>query len=165
MTDLESALAQVDESLSKLHEKLAVHCDTIDQGKTLAADGAISDVDLEALYQQAYDLFQAKQYQQALPLALQVSAFKPTEWRYLFIAGMSFQFLDDYEAAASFYGFTLMVDPACTPAAYRLAECLSACGDQERAKQIYEAVVAMGRDVPEHHRLQDLAQKHLSVMH
>lgn len=165
MADLESTLALVDESLGTLHEKLAAICNDIDQGKTSAVSGDITGMHLEVLYQQAYDLFQAKHYQQALPLALQISAFKPTEWRYLFITGMSFQFLGDYEAAASFYGFTLMMDPACTPATYRLAECLLACGDEEKAKQIYEAVVAMGRDVPEYHQLQDLAQKQLASMH
>ena len=165
MDDLESTLTLVDESLSNLHEKLAAVCEKIDQGKTLVDPEDITGIHLETLYQKAYDLFQEKQYQEALPLALQISAFKPTEWRYLFITGMCFQFLGDHEAAASFYGFTLMMDPTCTPATFRLAECLLACGDEEKAKQIYEAVVAMGRDVPEYNQLQDLAQKQLSALH
>lgn len=165
MTDHKIYMGQLDERMERLKEKMALQVDKLEKNKLLAELGSIDDNNLEALYQQAYDFFQEEKYQEALPLALQISALKPVEWRYLFIAGMCFQFLGDCEAAASFYGFTLMIDPACTPAAYRLAECLSASGDEEQAKQLYEAVIAMGRSVPEQLPLQDLAQKHLAAMH
>jgi len=165
MADLKSLMGQLDESLARLKEKMALQVDKLEKNKLLVELDSLSHIDLEVLYQQAYDFFQEGKYQEALPLALQISALKPVEWRYLFIAGMCFQFLGDCEAAASFYGFTLMIDPACTPAAYRLAECLSASGNEEQAKQLYEAVIAMGRSVPEQLPLQDLAQKHLAAMH
>ena len=165
MDDINSTLAQIEESLSHLKEMLAQHMSELKQGKTLAEVNHITDIELEGLYQQAYDFFQEGKFQQALPITLQISALKPNEWRYLFIAGMCFQFLGDSEAATSFYGFTLMVNPACTPAAFRLAECLSASGDQENARHTYEAVITMGRDVPEHMKLQDVAQMHLAAMH
>ena len=165
MADHKNFMGCLDQSLVTLNEKMALQVDKLEKAKLLTELGSIDDINLEALYQQAYDFFQEEKYQQALPIALQIAAFKPVEWRYLFMAGMCFQFSGDCEAAASFYGFTLMIDPSCTPAAFRLAECLSASGDEEKAKQLYEAVIAMGRSVPEQLPLQDIAQKHLASMH
>lgn len=165
MADPASLMGQLDESLGRLKEKIALQVDKLEISKLSAELDSLTNIDLEALYQQAHNFFQEEKYQEALPLALQISALKPVEWRYHFITGMCFQFLGDCEAAASFYGFTLMLDSACTPAAYRLAECLSAMGDEAKAKQLYEAVIAMGRNVPEQLPLQDLAQKHLAAMH
>lgn len=144
---------------------MALQGDKLEKSKLLIELDSITNIDLEALYQQVYDFFQEAKYQEALPLALQISAFKPVEWRYFFITDMCFQFLGDCEAAASFYGFTRMIDPGCTPVVFRLAECLSASRDDEKAKQLYEAVIAMGRSVPEQRPLEDLAQKHLAAMH
>lgn len=165
MADREDFLVQLDESLKSLNEKMALQIDKLQQEKLLTESDSIAETELEALYQKAYDFFQEGKYQEALPLALQIAAFKPVEWRYLFMAGMCFQFVGDCEAAANFYGFTLMVDPTCTPASFRLAECLSTSGDEEKARQMYEVVIAMGRSVPEQLPLQDIAQKHLAAMH
>ena len=113
----------------------------------------------EALYQSAYELFQLGQYQQALTIALQLAVAEPGDSRFHFLTGMCLQFFGESQAAANFYGYVLLLDPAFTPAAFRLAECLMANGEEKQAKVMFESVIETGRENAEYFTLQSLAQK------
>lgn len=52
-----------------------------------AADS--TQTESELLYRKAFDFFQQANYQQALPLALELSTVRPDDWRFHFLAGMS----------------------------------------------------------------------------
>ncbi|MGB4346298.1 MAG: tetratricopeptide repeat protein [Burkholderiaceae bacterium] len=125
----------------------------------------LTQAETMVLYQTAFDLFQQQRYQQALPLALQLSAARPDDWRFHFLSAMTLQFLGDIEAAIPFYGYTLILDPACTPAVFRLAECLEKNAQHQQARQLYESVIEQGRKEPQHHALQGLAQARLRALH
>ena len=128
-----------------------------------AADNA--KIESELLYQKAFDFFQQANYQQALPMALELSTIRPDDWRFHFLTAMSLQFLGDCQAASAFYGYTLLLDPGCTPAVLRLAECLEKNGDIEQAKRMYESVIERGRNDPGHYDLQRHAQQQLNTLH
>lgn len=106
-----------------------------------------SDEQVEQVYADAYDLFQNRQYDAALPIALHLSINRPLDPRFMFMAGMILQLMGDPLLAATFFATQLTIDPNSIPAAFRLAECYAMIGETDEAHQIFETVIDMGRDV------------------
>jgi tetratricopeptide (TPR) repeat protein len=119
------------------------------------------------VYAEAYQLFEAQRYQEALPLALHLSVNRPLDQRFMFMAGMILQSLGDPLLAASFYATLLTLDAEFVPAAFRMAECYAAIGDQKDAREIFEMAIDMGRgnlgDADEFYALQRLIVEKLRV--
>ena len=126
------------------------------------------DEEVEVVYAEAYQLFEAQCYQEALPLALHLSVNRPLDQRFLFMAGMILQALGDPLLAANFYATLLMLDSEFLPAAFRMAECYAAIAEYKDAREIFEVAIDMGRgnlgDADEFYALQRLILEKLRTM-
>ncbi len=153
----------VNQSIHELPDKIQVLQNTYAQGMQLAVLDPVSDAVLERVYEKAHEAFQQQRYHEVLPLALYLAIQKPLDLRFLFMAGMTLQLLDDPLMAATFYAVALQIDPNLMPAAFRMAECYARVGDQEDAYQIFETVIDMGRggDADEFYDMQRYAMERL----
>ncbi len=136
----------VNQSIHELPDKVRLLQDSYAEGMRRAVLDPVSDAVLERVYEKAYEAFHQQRYHEVLPLALYLAIQKPLDHRFLFMSGMTLQSLGDPLMGATFYAVSLQIDPTLVPAAFRLAECYASVGAQEDAREIYEAVIDMGRD-------------------
>ncbi len=129
--EITQILALVNQSPGKFPDKLNLLQDTLAEGIERALLTAPDLDHLESVYEGAYELYQAQRYRESLPMALQLSINNPKDIRFLFMAGMILQSLGDPLLAASFHACALQVDPTFMPAAFRIAECYTALGEDE----------------------------------
>lgn len=162
-------LALVNSSFSDVPDKVSQLQQSLGAGMQRALTDGWSDAEVEAAYAEAYRLFNAQCYQEALPLALQLSVNRPLDPRFMFMSGLILQVLGDPLLAATFFATLLTVDSDFTPAAFRLAECYVTVGRQQEAREIFEVAIDMGRgtlgDPDEFFALQQAIAEKLRVMH
>ncbi len=154
--------AMVNQSLSELPDKMHRLQNTLAEGMLRTMQTAPDIEYLEQVYGCAYELYQAKRYREALPMALHLSISNPKDVRFMFMAGMILQSIDDPLMAATFHACALQADPTFMPAAFRMAECYTALGEDKEAREMLEATLDMGRDSDEFFELQHLIMEKLA---
>ena len=152
--EVDQIIALVNQSLSELPDKVSQLQDTLAQGMLRTLLDAVDTDLLERVYGQAYELYQQQRYREALPIALYLSISNPKDMRFLFMAGMILQCLEDPLMGATFHACALQLDPGFVPAAFRLAECYTQLGESHEARELLEATMDMGRDSEEFFALQ-----------
>ncbi len=162
--EVDQILALVNQSLSELPDKVSQLQDTLAQGMMRTMLDTVDTDLLEQVYSQAFDLYQQQRYREALPMALYLSISNPRDMRFLFMAGMILQCLDDPLMGATFHACVLQLDPTFVPAAFRLAECYTQLGDNSEAREMLEATMDMGRDSEEFFALQREIMNKLAQM-
>ena len=163
--DTRDLAQQVVSQLEKLPDYLSKFKSQIEQSQTLAACLAISNAELENVYEQSWILFRQRDFLAALPLALYCSTFQSTEPRYAFLTASCLQRLRRPEEAAKFYKTVLQLDETHIAASYRLGECLLDLGDKEAASQLFEWTITLSRGNFEHRQFQDWAMQRLARIH
>ena len=126
-------------------DKMSTLQENLGLGMTKALVDSWADDEVETVYAQAHELFEAQRYQEALPLALHLSINRPLDQRFMFMTGMLLQLLGDPLLGAAFYSTLLTIDPNFMPAAYRMAECYVTLGEHKDAREIFETAIDMGR--------------------
>ena len=162
--EIDQIVALVNQSLSELPDKVSQLQESLAQGLMRSMVSTIDTEMLEQLYGQAYERYQQQRYREALPIALYLSISNPKDVRFLFMAGMILQCLNDPLMAATFYACALQFDPSFVPAAFRLAECYTQLGNNREAREMLEATMDMGRDSEEFFALQREIMNKLSQM-
>ena len=155
---------QVVSQLEKLPEYLSEFKSQIEHNQTLAACLAISNAELENVYDQSWMLFRQRDFLSALPLALYCSTFQSTEPRYAFLTASCLQRLRRPEEAVKFYKTVLQLNETHIAAAYRLGECLLELGNKVDASHLFEWTVTLSRGNFEHRQFQDWAMKRLATI-
>lgn len=147
-TDLEvkSMIELVNQAFHEMPDKVSRLQQSLGAGLQKTIVDPWSDMEVEQAYATGYALFQAQQYDAALPVALHLALNRPLDPRFMFMAGMILQSLGDPLLAATFFATQLIADPQCVPAAFRLAECYAAIGQEKEARDIFEIAIDMGRD-------------------
>jgi tetratricopeptide (TPR) repeat protein len=161
LPEVAQILALVNQSPSEFPDKLILLQDTLSSGIERALLKAPNLEHLETVYVVAYELYQAQRYREALPMALQLAISNPKDIRFLFMAGMILQSLNDPLLAATFHACALQVDPTFMPAAFRMAECYTVLGEDEEARALLEVSLDMGRESDEFFELQRLIMERL----
>jgi predicted Zn-dependent protease len=154
--------AMVNQSLSELPDKLMQLQDTLGKGMMRAMLKPPDVEHLEQVYGCAYVLYQEKRYSEALPMALHLSISNPKDVRFMFMTGMILQSMEDPLMAVTFHSVALQLDPTFMPAAFRMAECYTALGEDEESREILEATLDMGRSSDEFFELQRLIMERLA---
>lgn len=154
--------AMVNQSLSELPDKMNQLQNTLAEGMTRALQTTPDVESLEQVYGCAYAFYQEKKYREALPMALHLSISNPKDIRFMFMAGMILQSIDDPLMAATFHACALQLDPTFMPAAFRMAECYTILGEDEEARALLEATLDMGRSSDEFFELQRLIMERLA---
>ncbi len=152
--EVDQIVALVNQSLSELPDKVQQLQDTLAQGMMRTLLNTVDNDLLEQVYGRAYELYQHKQYREALPMALYLSINNPKDVRFLFMAGMILQCMEDPLMAATFHACALQLDPGFVPAAFRLAECYTRLGENREAREMLEATLDIGRESEEFFALQ-----------
>jgi lipopolysaccharide biosynthesis regulator YciM len=80
----------------------------------------------------------------------------------MFMTGMILQSMEDPLMAVTFHSVALQLDPTFMPAAFRMAECYTALGEDEESREILEATLDMGRSSDEFFELQRLIMERLA---
>lgn len=164
MPEIDQILALVNQSLSELPDKVAQLQQTLANGMMRTLLHPINTDQLEEIYGHAYEHYQHQRYRDALPMALYLSITNPKDTRFLFMAGMILQCLNDPLMGATFHASALQLDPAFVPAAFRLAECYTLLGENREAREMLEVTMDMGRDSEEFFALQREIMNKLSQM-
>lgn len=166
--EIQTMLALVNSSFNDVPDKVSQLQQSLGAGMQKALADGWTDEEVEAGYAEAYRLFNAGSYQEALPLALQLAVNRPLDPRFMFMAGLILQVLGDSLLAATFFATLLTVDPDFMPAAFRLAECYVTVGRQQEAREIFEVAIDMGRgtlgDPDEFFALQQAIADKLRIM-
>ena len=161
LPEIAQILALVNQSPGECPDKLILLQDTLAKGIERASLTAPEVERLEKVYEDAYELYQVQRYREALPMALQLAISNPKDIRFLFMAGMILQSLNDPLLAATFHACALQVDPTFMPAAFRMAECYTVLEEDEEARALLEVSLDMGRDSDEFFELQRLIMERL----
>lgn len=114
---------------------------------------------LDDVYATACRLCDAGSFQLAAPLALHLTASRPTEPRFSFIAGTCLQRLAIHPNAAQMFCLCLLHGGCSAAALYRLGECLLATGDKPNAARVLEAAFDLSRESEDAAQLQALSEK------
>ena len=162
LPEIAQILALVNHSPGEFPDKLNLLQDTLAKGIERTSLIAPDLEHLEKVYGGAYELYQAQRYREALPMALQLAISHPKDVRFLFMAGMILQSLNDPLLAATFHACALQVDPTFMPAAFRMAECYTALEKDEEARALLEVSLDMGRHSDEFFELQRLIMERLA---
>lgn len=162
LPEIAQILALVNQSPGECPDKLIRLQDTLANGIERASLTAPEVERLEKMYEGAYELYQVQRYREALPLALQLAISNPKDIRFLFMAGMILQSLNDPLLAATFHACALQMDPTFMPAAFRMAECYTALEEDEEARALLEVSLDMGRNSDEFFELQRLIMERLA---
>ncbi|NIM41775.1 MAG: hypothetical protein GTN84_11845 [Hydrogenophaga sp.] len=118
--------------------------------------------DYEALYAVALKLYDAADYERALPVSLALVAHEARSVNYSYLAGLCLQKLKRHREAAVMYLLALGQDATHAPSAFRMGECCAALGEDEAAQQAYEHAVALGRADERYVHLQHAALARLN---
>ena len=164
MPEIDQIVALVNQSLSDLPDKVYQLQHTLAKGMRRTQQTTVDDDLLEQVYGYAYEHYQHQRYREALPMALYLSISNPKDIRFLFMAGMILQCLDDPLMGATFHACALQIDPTFVPAAFRLAECYAQLGENREARELLEVALDMGRDSEEFFELQREIMSKLSQM-
>jgi predicted Zn-dependent protease len=154
--------AMVNQSLSELPDKMNRLQNMLAAGMTRALLKPLDVEYLEQVYGCAYELYQEKRFREALPMALHLSIRNPKDVRFMFMTGIILQSIDDPLMAATFHACALQLDPTFMPAAFRMAECYTALGEDKEAREMLEATLDMGRSSDEFFELQRLIMERLA---
>ncbi len=166
--EVREIIALVNASFGEVPDKVARLQHQLGSGMQKALVDGWPDDEVEAVYAEAYRLFNDQHYREALPLALHLSVNRPLDQRFMFMTGMILQLLGDPLLAATFYATLLSLDSHFVPAAFRLAECYAALGEHKDAREIFEVAIDMGRgtmgDADEFYALQRLMVEKLRAV-
>ena len=162
MPEIAQILAMVNQRLGEFPDKMNQLQNTLSEGMTRMLQTTPDVEYLEQVYGCAYELYQGKRYRDALPMALHLSISNPKDVRFMFMAGMILQSMGDPLMAATFHACALQLDPTFVPAAFRMAECYTALGEDKEAREMLEATLDMGRDSDEFFELQRLIMDRLA---
>jgi tetratricopeptide (TPR) repeat protein len=143
--EVREIVALVNTSFQEMPDKMSRLHDHLGLGMKKAVVDGWPDDEVETVYTQAHELYEAQHYQEALPLALHLSVNRPLDPRFMFMTGMILQLLGDPLLGAAFYSTLLALDPNFMPAAYRMAECYTALGEHKDAREIFETAIDMGQ--------------------
>lgn len=151
-------------SLRELPDKVTQMQASLSAGMTRVQLAPPDTALLEQTYTAAYELYQRQRYREALPLALFLAISNFSDIRFLFMAGMILQLLGDALMGAILHACALQVDPDFVPAAYRLAECYTALGENDDARSLFDEALDMGRDSEEFFALQRAIMQRLGQL-
>lgn len=162
LPEIAQIVAMVNQRISEFPDKLNQLQNALAEGimRTLKTPQDIES--LEQIYGCAYAFYQEARFREALPLALHLSISHPKDVRFMFMTGMILQSLEDPLMAATFHACALKLDPTFVPAAFRMAECYTALGEDKEARELLEATLDMGRDSDEFFELQRLIMERLA---
>ncbi len=144
--EVRAMVALVNASFSEVPDKVSQFQHNLGIGMQSALADGWPDEEVERVYTDAYRLYEAQRYTEALPLALHLSVNRPLDQRFMFMAGMLLQLLGDPLLGSVFFATLLSLEPNFVPAAYRLAECYASVGEMKEAREIFELAIDMGRE-------------------
>lgn len=159
---LQGAIAAACESLAGMSDFLERCSQALHAGHSAGELRGMSTDDYEALYAVAMTLYDAKDHERALPVALALVAHEPRVVKYCYLAGLCLQRLDRHRAAVAMYLLALNQDSNHAPSAFRVGECCVALEDEEGARRAYEHAVELGRVDERYRHLQAEAMVRLS---
>lgn len=159
---IEGAIAASCQSLAGM-QAFADQCsDALQAGHSAGDLRGMTSEDYEALYAVALKLYDAKDYERALPVSLALVAHEARSVKYAYLAGLCLQKLKRHREAAVMYLLALGQDATHAPSAFRMGECCSALGEDEAAQQAYEHAVELGRADERYLHLQHAALARLN---
>lgn len=144
--EVREMIALVNASFGEVPDKLSQLQYNLGIGMQKALVDGWPDDEVERVYADAYGLYEAQRYAEALPLALHLSVNRPLDQRFMFMTGMILQVLGDPLLGSVFFATLLSLDSNFVPAAFRLAECYAAIGETQEAREIFEVAIDMGRE-------------------
>jgi predicted Zn-dependent protease len=131
------------------------------RGVALGEVRGLTQSHYEALYQVAKALCKQLEFEQALPIAMDLVANEGGDPRFYFLAGTCLLHLRDRKNAVVMFEKCLEGDPGHAVAMYRIGECMAAFGQDQEAERAFEAVVDIGRGQEKFSKLQRMAQVRL----
>ena len=132
-------------------------------GIPLAQAKGLESQDLDALHDVVLALCDEGRWEKAVPIALQLAVHMPQEPRYSFTAGTCLQRLGRMREAAGLFGLSLLCEEM-PVTLFRLGECLSALGEREQARRVFEETVERCRGQDDYRSLQDAAVASLRTL-
>lgn len=133
-------------------------------GVTPAVLHGVTDEELEATYQVAYELVMEGQYEEALEYAELLVRMDPGEQRYLFAFALCLQHVGEYASAARYYAEALVLKATDAVCAFRMGECLMAMEDLDNARTAFELCVTLSWLDVDCAEVRELAQQHLDEL-
>ncbi len=154
---IQGAIAASCRSLAGMDAVLEQCADALNTGHSVGDLRGMNSEDYEALYAVAMQLYEAADYERALPVSLALVAHEARSVKYGYLAGLCLQKLERHREAAVMYLLALGQDATHAPSAFRMGECCTALGEPESARQAYEHAVALGRGDERYRHLQSEA--------
>ena len=133
-------------------------------GVTPALLHGVTDEELEATYQLAYELVMEGRYEKALEYAELLVRMDPAEQRYLFAFALCLHHVGEYASAARYYAEALVLKATDAVCAFRMGECLMAMQDLDNARTAFELCVTLSWLEADWAEVRGLAQQHLDEL-
>ena len=133
-------------------------------GVTPAVLHGVTDEELEATYQLAYELVMEARYEEVLEYAELLVRMDPAEQRYLFAFALCLQHVGEYASAARYYAEALVLKATDAVCAFRMGECLTAMQDLDNARTAFELCVTLSWPEVDWAEVRGLAQQHLDEL-
>jgi type III secretion system low calcium response chaperone LcrH/SycD len=140
--------------------KIAEH---YQKGGTLGDLRGLTDNHYEILYAKAHQLYSLEQYEDAGKVFGFLATNNPYDLRFMMGLGACLQMQGKWEDAIGSYTMCVALDMDNPLPVFHVAECLSALGQAEDAKEMLSAVVQRAKK-PEHQALKQRAQAMLQIM-
>ncbi|MDO9436750.1 hypothetical protein [Hydrogenophaga sp.] len=159
----ESLLGPLPANMEQLSQLLLAANAAGESGQTLADTKGLAAAELHGLYDIALSLCDQRQWSAALLIALQLAMHDPRNARFLFLAGMCLQHMQEFQAAASLFGLCL-IDQEEPIYVFRMAECLAASGAFAPAREAFETCHELCRGRFELRDMQDACADALTLL-
>lgn len=158
---LEDAISSACQWLAGLTDFAEQHAKALQAGRSAGDLRGLTAADHERQYAMAMVLYQAADYDRALPVSLALVAHEAHSAKYSYLAGLCLQKLQRHREAVALYLLALKQDASHVPAAFRMGECCAALGENDAARQAYEHVLALSRGDERYRELQSEAMARL----
>jgi tetratricopeptide (TPR) repeat protein len=134
------------------------------QGATLADLHGMTKEELNGVHALACAELREARPEAALELLGQLVRFAPDDRRYLVAYAMALQQVRQYESAAKFYGYALLVEATDALCALRIGECLAAQAQWAPARDAFEAALKLSWLDPRHEPVRASAERRLDQL-
>lgn len=118
----------------------------------------MSDAQVEAIYAQAYRLYNTGKYNDAISLFRLLTMIDPTEAKFSLGLAACFHMLKDYKAASDLYVLCGVLDPESPIPAFHASDCYLQMKDKVSAIISLELAIKKAGQKPQYQILRDRAQ-------
>jgi len=161
---LEAVMKVSEEDAPRVQKGMGAMLKNIQAGMMPKDAAGITDEDVEAIYDQAYQLYGMGKYDDARKVFTSLTVLNPTDHRYLFAHAACSQMLGEYHAAADGYTHHAMMSHDDPLSYYHAADCYLKINDRLSALVSLKLVVKRAGARPEYKLIKERAEMTMATL-